>query len=86
MRGCTLKTLNTSFVDCFSHSDYPKERGSFCEREQISKEIDNHGTSNRNRGTVIFVVMTTLSSLFSSACNVSFTYIYLYILQVLGLK
>lgn len=33
---------------CFSPSDYPQRKGSFGEREQISKEIDNCGASNRN--------------------------------------
>lgn len=85
MREHTLKTLNTCFVDCAFHlQTVPAKRGSFSEREQITKEIDNRGSHTRNsKRKSILVAMTTLSSpLYSSLGNVrfvcvSFTYMYL---------
>lgn len=71
MRGHTLKISNIWFVDCAFHlQTVPKARGSFCEREQISKEID-YGSSTRNSKRKWFLLATaTLSRPCSSLCNV----------------
>lgn len=72
MRGRTLKISNIWFVDCAFHlQTVPKARGSFCEREQISKEIDNYGSSTRNSKRKWFLLaMATLSRPCRSLCNV----------------